>query len=102
MYVGESDLSYPADVSKLMPRLQADGVAATTNELLVVSSVGQLLTMLVQLGPVVAGTSMLSVAVEEPGYHAGFNLIESLGSRLIGVQTDDQRPHEVHGDIDLP
>jgi GntR family transcriptional regulator/MocR family aminotransferase len=106
--LGPADLQYGGPEAErelaaaLVPRLHADGVPAAANELLVLSSVGQLLTMLVQLAPVLVGANSLSVAVEEPGYHAGFNLIESLGHGLIGVQTDDQGalPDSLHSALE--
>lgn len=73
----------------ILPRMAADGIVARPDELLVLSSLGQLLTILLQFGPVLAGSRSLNVAVEEPGYHAAFNIIESFGHRLFGVQTDD-------------
>ena len=79
----------PALAEAILPRMAADGIVAHQDELLVLSSAGQLLTMLLQLGPVIAGSKSLSVAVEEPGYHAAFNIIESFGHRLIGIQTDN-------------
>jgi GntR family transcriptional regulator/MocR family aminotransferase len=42
-----------------------------------------------QQAPGLTGSETVSVAVEEPGYYAGFNLIENLGHRLIGVGIDE-------------
>ena len=90
-----ADLQYggpeidPALGEAIVPRMAADGILAQPDELLVLSSVGQLLTILLQLGPVIAGSGSLNVAVEEPGYHAAFNIIESFGHRLIGIETDN-------------
>ncbi|HEX8967311.1 MAG TPA: PLP-dependent aminotransferase family protein, partial [Chloroflexota bacterium] len=92
-----SDLQYggpeahPELARALVPRLQADGVALESGpgSLLVMSSFGQLLTILLQLAPALVDTPTISVAVEEPGYHAAFNLIETLGHRLVGVGIDE-------------
>lgn len=90
-----ADLQYggpeidPALAEAILPRMAADGVVARPDELLVLSSMGQLLTILLQLGPVIAGSRSLNVAVEEPGYHAAFNIIESSGNRVLGIDTDD-------------
>jgi DNA-binding transcriptional MocR family regulator len=65
-------------------------VSASASNLLVMSSVGQLLAMVLQLAPWLGASHGLSVAVEEPGYHAAFNLIEHRGHHLIGMPTDDQ------------
>jgi GntR family transcriptional regulator / MocR family aminotransferase len=90
-----ADLQYggpeidPTLADAILPRMEADGISARPEELLVVSSAGQLLTILLQLGPVIAGSRSLHVAVEEPGYHAAFNIIESHGHRLVGIETDN-------------
>ncbi|MBV9328247.1 MAG: PLP-dependent aminotransferase family protein [Chloroflexi bacterium] len=72
-----------------LPRLEADGIVAASQNLLVMSSFGQLLTIVVQLAPTLVGSEQVSVAVEEPGYHAEFNIVENLGHTLIGVGVDE-------------
>jgi len=72
----------------LLPRLERDGIVADPSHLVVVNSVAQLLGLTLDIAPAVVGTNDLCVAVEEPGYHSAFNLIESRGVRLIGVEDD--------------
>jgi GntR family transcriptional regulator/MocR family aminotransferase len=79
-----------ADLARaLLPRLEADGIDAAPQNLLVMSSFGQLLTIVMQLAPTLVGSEAISVAVEEPGYHASFNLVENAGHGLIGVGVDE-------------
>ncbi|MBV9581893.1 MAG: GntR family transcriptional regulator, partial [Chloroflexi bacterium] len=72
-----------------LPRLEADGILAVPQHLLVMSSFGQLLSSVLQLAPTLAGSEPVSVAVEEPGYHAAFNQVEQHGHTLIGVGIDE-------------
>src|SRR5579864_6389052 len=81
--------AHPELAEALLPRLEADGIVAAENNLLVFSSFSQLLTVVLQVAPNVWAAEPISVAVEEPGYHAGFNLIEASGHRLIGVGVDE-------------
>jgi GntR family transcriptional regulator/MocR family aminotransferase len=81
--------AHPELGEALLPRLEADGILAAPNNLLAMSSFGQLLTILMQVAPPLLGSEAVSVAVEEPGYHASFNLIENLGQHIIGVGIDE-------------
>jgi DNA-binding transcriptional MocR family regulator len=82
--------AHPDLARALLPVLDADGIPASAANLLVMSSIGQVLTIVLQLAPSLGASHGLSVAVEEPGYHAAFNLIEHRGHHLIGVRTDDR------------
>jgi GntR family transcriptional regulator/MocR family aminotransferase len=90
-----ADLQYAgpeahADLAQaVLPRLASDGIVAVPTNMLVMSSFGQLLTIVLQAAPPLFGTEPVSVAVEEPGYHASFNVIENLGHHLVGVGTDE-------------
>jgi DNA-binding transcriptional MocR family regulator len=79
----------PVLAEAILPRMLDDGISAQPDELLVLSSASQLLTILLQLGPVIAGSRSLTIAVEEPGYHAALNIIESFGHRPVGIETDN-------------
>jgi GntR family transcriptional regulator/MocR family aminotransferase len=78
----------PQLIEALLPRLARDGLMATEHDVLVVNSYIQALALTLQVAPTLVGSNELSVAVEEPGYPASFNLAESLGHRLIAVETD--------------
>jgi GntR family transcriptional regulator/MocR family aminotransferase len=54
----------------------------------VVNSFIQVLALTLQVAPTLLGTHALLVAVEEPGYPAAYNLVESLGHSLVGVEID--------------
>lgn len=81
--------AHPELAQALLPRLEADGILAAPNNLLVMSSFGQLFTIVMQVATPLLGNEPVSVAVEEPGYHAAFNLIENLGHHLIGIGIDE-------------
>jgi GntR family transcriptional regulator/MocR family aminotransferase len=81
--------AHPELAHAVLPWLATDGLDARVGDLLVMSSFSQLLSVLLQLAPAFLGADRLSVAVEEPGYHAAFGLIERGGQRLIGVGCDE-------------
>jgi GntR family transcriptional regulator / MocR family aminotransferase len=92
--IGAADLQYsgpwahPELASALLPTLERDGVEAETKDLLVVHSVAQLIGLALQVAPSIVGGDETVVAVEEPGYHAAFNLVESRGHRMLGLECD--------------
>jgi GntR family transcriptional regulator/MocR family aminotransferase len=81
--------AHPQLAEALLPWLASDGLDARPTDLLVMSSFSQLLSVMLQLAPDVLGVERLSVAVEEPGYHAALGLVERGGQRLIAVGSDD-------------
>jgi len=80
--------AHPDLVRALLPRLAADGVPAEANQVVVLNSLVQTVALLLQVAPAVLGTHRLTVAVEEPGFQAVFNVIETLGHDLAGMQSD--------------
>jgi GntR family transcriptional regulator/MocR family aminotransferase len=81
--------AHPELAQALLPWLAADGLDAQPSDLLAMSSFSQLLTVALEVAPAFLGVDRVSVAVEEPGYHAAFGLIERAGQRLIGVGSDE-------------
>lgn len=91
---GSSDLQYagpdPVDVlaRELVPRLDADGVAARASDLVVGSSAQQLMVLGLAVAKARRGAAEFAVAVEEPGYQTAFDTFERAGYQLIGVEVD--------------
>ncbi len=81
--------AHPELARALLPWLAADGLDPLAPDLLVMGSFSQLLTIVLHVTPAFLGVERVSVAVEEPGYHAAFGLIERGGQRLIGVGCDE-------------
>jgi GntR family transcriptional regulator / MocR family aminotransferase len=80
--------AHPELARAVLPHLERDGVPALAEDLVVVSSTRQLLTLTLRVAPSVLGTIELIVAVEEPGHYTMYDTIESLGHRLVGVEVD--------------
>lgn len=72
----------------VLPHLERDGVPARADDLVIMSSTRQLLTLALRVAPSVLGTGELAVAVEEPGHYTMYDTVESLGHRLVGVEVD--------------
>ncbi len=81
--------AHPDLAEALLPWLAADALDAQPSDVLVMSSFSQLLSSVLQVAPAVLGVDRVSVAVEEPGYHAALGLIERGGERLLGVGADE-------------
>jgi DNA-binding transcriptional MocR family regulator len=81
---------HPELAQAVLPHLERDGVPAAADDLVVMSSARQLLTLTLRVAPSVLGTDELIVAVEEPGHYAMYDTIESIGHRLVGVEVDDE------------
>lgn len=75
-------------VAQLLPRLEADGVAARRNDLVVGSSAQQLMVLALEVAAAVSVQAKTVVAVEEPGYPTIFDTFERAGHRLVGVEVD--------------
>jgi DNA-binding transcriptional MocR family regulator len=80
--------AHPELARAALPHLDRDGVPAEADDLVVVSSTRQLLTLTLQVAPSVLGTGALTVAVEEPGHYTMYDTVESLGHQLAGVEVD--------------
>ncbi|MFN8526046.1 MAG: PLP-dependent aminotransferase family protein [Chloroflexota bacterium] len=82
--------AHPELANAILPHLERDDIAIGPGDLVVMSSLRQVLTLTIQIAPEFLGTGDLAVAVEEPGHHMVYDTVESLGHRLIGVQVDAQ------------
>ncbi|GAA1610783.1 PLP-dependent aminotransferase family protein [Kribbella sancticallisti] len=81
----------PTLVEQLLPRLEADGVAAESGEILITSSTQQLLALVVELLHADrTGTEPVIAAVEEPGYQTAMDTFERGGLHLVGMPLDDE------------
>jgi DNA-binding transcriptional MocR family regulator len=80
--------AHPDLARAVLPHLERDGVPAQADDLVVVSSTRQLLTLTLRIAPNVLGTGALTVAVEEPGHYTMYDTVESLGHQLLGVEVD--------------
>jgi DNA-binding transcriptional MocR family regulator len=78
-----------ADLARaVVPHMERDGVPVQADDLVVVSSARQILSLTLRVAPSVLGTGDLVVAVEEPGHYTMYDTVESLGHRLVGVEVD--------------
>ena len=81
----------PTLVEQLLPRLEADGVAADPDEILITSSTQQLLALVVELLHTDrTGSDPVIAAVEEPGYQTAMDTFERGGLHLVGMPLDDE------------
>ena len=81
----------PTLVEQLLPRLEADGVAADPGEILITSSTQQLLALVVELLYADrTATEPVIAAVEEPGYQTAMDTFERGGLHLVGMPLDDE------------
>jgi GntR family transcriptional regulator/MocR family aminotransferase len=75
---------------ELLPRLAADGIAASADDLVVGASAQQFMILVPQVLAMMSGATRLVVAVEEPGYPTIFDTYERAGYSLVGVEVDAQ------------
>jgi DNA-binding transcriptional MocR family regulator len=81
---------HPDLARAVLPHLERDGVPAVADDLVVMSSTRQILTLTLRVAPSILGIGELIVAVEEPGHYTMYDTVESLGHRLVGVDVDAQ------------
>jgi Transcriptional regulators containing a DNA-binding HTH domain and an aminotransferase domain (MocR family) and their eukaryotic orthologs len=91
------DVQYPVSpapepelVAQLLPRFETDGIPVEEGDLLVGSSTIQFLSIVTELLRRDRPNDWpLTVAVEEPGYQAGMDVLERFGCGLIGMAIDE-------------
>jgi len=85
-YAGAEPVEFLA--RQLVSRLDMDSVFVRPGELVVASSAQQLMVLTLQIVAAAAGSSEITVAVENPGYPTIFDTYERAGYRLAGVEVD--------------
>ncbi len=92
-----AELQYPMRVDpdpslaeQLLPRLEADGVTAKPDEILVTSSTQQLLALVVEVMQHDRSGGEFVAAVEEPGYQTAMDTFERGGLHLTGMALDKE------------
>jgi GntR family transcriptional regulator / MocR family aminotransferase len=85
-YAGTEPIQPLADI--LVPILEGDLIPARTQDLMVGSSAQQFFALIYEVVCMKSEKSIVSVAVEEPGYPTLFDTIERAGGRLLGIAVD--------------